>query len=83
MVAPQEELRVNMRRHQSLVQFRLNSIVHLMSAKPASPIRSSEEVEDSKLLPLCDIYPFLSTANMEETNIYKEQDHFGRLNKFW
>lgn len=76
MIAPQEELRVNLQRHQSLVQFRLNAIAHVMSPNIMKPALSKKEVEETKVLPLCDIYPFLSTANMEEVNVYKEGDHF-------
>ncbi|ODN03880.1 39S ribosomal protein L37, mitochondrial [Orchesella cincta] len=76
MMAPEEELRVNLERHNSRVQFRLTPIVNMVSTGLLKPILSKQEVEDTQHLPLTDIYPFLSTANMEEVNVYKEADHF-------
>ncbi|CAL8135375.1 unnamed protein product [Orchesella dallaii] len=76
MIAPEEEMRVNCSRHNSRVQFRLTPLVNLVTTRLLKPILSTKEVEDTQHLPITDIYPFLTTANMEEENVYKKTDHF-------
>lgn len=83
MICPQEELRINFTRHGSRIQFRLNPIGHILSTNPVNPICTKLQVEETSLLPLTDIYPFLSTANLEEVNVYKEDDHFGIVIDFY
>lgn len=77
MMCPKEEMRVNLNRHDFPVQFKLNPLTHVMSTSPLKPILSKNEVSETAQLPLSDIFPFWSTANFEEENIYKPQDHLG------
>lgn len=75
MISNDEEFRVNVKRHGSDVQMRLSPLMNIMSKRPLCPfLDSSESITENHQIP--NIYPFLSTANFNNQNVYKEGDFF-------
>lgn len=77
MISNDEELRVNLKRCGSHVQLKLAPLMNIMSKSPLAPFIKLEDAEKVENLKIPDIYPFLSTANFDEQNIYRTEDYFG------
>jgi hypothetical protein len=80
-VSSEEEFRVNVNRHGEPVQLRLSPLCNVMSKSPLKSVISGSAVKETESVAVPNIYPFLSTANIEDTNIYKDEDHFGMISK--
>jgi len=74
MISAEEEFRVNLNRHDTPIQFKLTPLMNIMSKQPLAPFATANEVQAADDLHLPNIYPFLSTANFENQNIYEEDD---------
>ena len=81
MVAHEEELRVNLVRHGFPVQMKLSPLMCVMSKTPVLPFVPKEKVgEVAHDVKVPSIFPFVSTVNFEDRNIFEDGDYFGKEN---
>jgi len=72
---PSEEFRVNLIRHDARVQFQLTPLLSILCKKPSPNCADMELVQSTEGMDVPDIRPFLSTANIEDSNIYDLKDY--------